>query len=60
MAATGQPCGGSTVAKTENGNFGAPDETRTFERGRLDLAWVIGDEPVVLIDWSGASNYAKT
>lgn len=22
-------------------------------------AWVIGDEPVVLIDWSGASNYAK-
>jgi len=22
-------------------------------------AWVVGDEPVVLIDWSGASNYAK-
>ena len=22
-------------------------------------AWVIGDEPVVLIDWWGASNYAK-
>ena len=22
-------------------------------------AWVIGDEPVVVIDWSGASNYAK-
>ena len=22
-------------------------------------AWVIGDEPVVLIDWFGASNYAK-
>jgi len=22
-------------------------------------AWVIGDQPVVLIDWSGASNYAK-
>ena len=21
--------------------------------------WVVGDEPVVLIDWSGASNYAK-
>lgn len=22
-------------------------------------AWVIGDEPVVLVDWYGASNYAK-
>lgn len=23
-------------------------------------AWVIGDEPVVLVDWYGASNYAKS
>jgi quercetin dioxygenase-like cupin family protein len=23
-------------------------------------AWVVGDEPVVVIDWSGASNYAKS
>ena len=23
-------------------------------------AWVIGDEPVVLIDWNGASNYGKS
>ena len=22
-------------------------------------AWVVGDEPVVMIDWSGAGNYAK-
>jgi hypothetical protein len=22
-------------------------------------AWVVGDEPVVLVDWSGATNYAK-
>lgn len=22
-------------------------------------AWVVGEEPVVLIDWAGASNYAK-
>jgi quercetin dioxygenase-like cupin family protein len=22
-------------------------------------AWVVGDEPVVLIDWAGASNYGK-
>jgi hypothetical protein len=23
-------------------------------------AWVVGDEPVVVIDWNGASNYAKS
>lgn len=23
-------------------------------------AWVVGDEPVVVVDWDGASNYAKT
>ncbi len=23
-------------------------------------AWVVGDEPVVLIDWAGAGSYAKT
>src|ERR1044072_3035778 len=23
-------------------------------------AWVVGDEPVVLVDWSGASTYAKS
>ena len=22
-------------------------------------AWVVGDEPVVLVDWQGATNYAK-
>jgi hypothetical protein len=22
-------------------------------------AWVVGDEPVVTVDWFGASNYAK-
>jgi hypothetical protein len=22
-------------------------------------AWVLGDEPVVVVDWFGASNYAK-
>jgi hypothetical protein len=22
-------------------------------------AWVVGDEPVVVIDWAGATNYAK-
>jgi hypothetical protein len=23
-------------------------------------AWVLGDEPVVVVDWFGASNYART
>jgi hypothetical protein len=23
-------------------------------------AWVIGDEPVIIVDWFGASNYAKS
>lgn len=119
----------TTHAIAEQKNFGAPDETRTFELGQVDLlqiggseigrltlqpgwrwsehvrpiagtdlceaphfqyhvsgttriemadgthfdavagdvtalpqghdAWVVGDEPVVLIDWWGASNYAK-
>jgi quercetin dioxygenase-like cupin family protein len=38
-----------------------------FEAGPGDVtalpsghdAWVVGDEPVVVVDWSGASNYAK-
>ena len=69
--------------KAEQKRFGTPDETRTFERGTLDLlriggaefdakpgdvtalpqghdAWVVGDEPVVVVDWYGASNYART
>ncbi len=117
------------MAEAEKSDFGTPDETRTFERGRLDLvriagseigrltlepgwrwsehvkplagtewceaphfqyqvsgrlrilmadgtefdstpgmvtalpqrhdAWVVGEEPVVIVDWWGASNYAK-
>ena len=39
----------------------------TFEAGPGDVimlppghdAWVVGNEPVVVIDWSGAINYAK-
>lgn len=115
--------------KAEQKNFGTPDETRSFEHGRVELlkigdseigrltlepgwrwsdhvkpiagtdlceaphfqyhvqgrlhvvmadgaefeagpgdvtampeghdAWVVGDEPVVVVDWWGASNYAK-
>ena len=118
------------MAEAELKRFSAPDETRTFEKGRVDLiniggatigrltlepgwrwsecvkpiagtewceaphfqyhvsgtlhcvlrdgtefdavpgdvtalghghdAWVVGDEPVVVVDWWGASNYAQS
>jgi hypothetical protein len=118
------------MAKAEQKDFETPDETRTFERGKVDLvrigdseigrltlepgwrwsdhvkpiagtdlceaphfqyhvagririqmadgtefeagpgdvtalpqghdAWVVGDDPVVLVDWWGASNYARS
>ena len=120
----------TAAAMAEQKRFAQPDETRTFELGRLDLvnigggvvgrlefqpgwrwsehikpaagtelceaphfqyhlqgtlrirmqdgtefdavpgdvtalpsghdAWVVGDEPVVIVDWFGASNYAKS
>jgi hypothetical protein len=46
-------------------NLTEPTETREFEEGRFEVykvghdAWVVGDEPVVVVDWYGASNYAK-
>jgi hypothetical protein len=44
------------------------DDGTSFEAGPGDItslpsghdAWVIGDEPVVVVDWYGASSYAKT
>jgi hypothetical protein len=43
------------------------DDGTEIEAGRGDVtslpsghdAWVVGDEPVVVVDWFGASNYAK-
>jgi hypothetical protein len=35
-----------------------PGDVSTLPSGHD--AWVVGDEPVVLIDWYGASNYAKS
>lgn len=119
-----------TTAAAERKNFGAPDETRPFELGKVELvqigggtvgrlilqpgwrwskhvkplvktelceaphfqylvsgvlhivmsdgtewdatpgevalvpsghdAWVVGNEPVVVVDWNGATDYAKT
>ncbi len=34
-----------------------PGEVVTLPSGHD--AWVVGNEPVVLVDWAGASNYAK-
>ncbi len=34
-----------------------PGEVTRLEAGHD--AWVVGDEPVVVIDWQGASEYAK-
>jgi hypothetical protein len=34
-----------------------PEEVSALPPGHD--AWVVGSDPVVLIDWSGASNYAK-
>jgi hypothetical protein len=44
------------------------DDGKEFIAGPGDItslpsghdAWVVGDEPVVVVDWYGASNYAKT
>lgn len=43
------------------------DDGTEFEAGPGDVtslpmghdAWVVGDEPVVVVDWYGASNYAR-
>jgi hypothetical protein len=37
--------------ETEHRSFGTPDETREFPHGHA--------EPAVVVDWYGASNYAK-
>ena len=52
------------VAGTLRGRWPtAPSSTRaraTSPRCRTGHdAWVVGDEPVVVVDWWGASNYAK-
>jgi hypothetical protein len=48
----------------ERRSFAGPDEARDFPNGTADMtsghdAWVMGDEPVVVVDWFRAGNYAK-
>jgi len=46
------------VRMTDGSEFEAgPGEITALPSGHD--AWVVGNEPVVLIDWAGASNYAK-
>ncbi|MGH3179048.1 MAG: hypothetical protein ACRDPF_34860 [Streptosporangiaceae bacterium] len=56
----------TTPDETRSFDYGALDllQIGGAEIGRLTLqpghdAWVVGDEPVVVVDWYGASNYAS-
>ena len=51
-------------------SLNSPEETHPFEAdmGKLKLvnmervavgAWIVGDEPCVVIDWQGFTDYAK-
>jgi hypothetical protein len=50
-----------------SGRLASPDDGTEFVAGPGDItslssghdAWVIGDAPVVVVDWFGASNYAR-
>jgi hypothetical protein len=55
------------MAPMQHLSFARSDETRTFEKGKVDLAlippghdaWVLGNLPVVAIDIDGLVDYAK-
>jgi hypothetical protein len=45
------------MQETEHRSFEVPEETRHFPSGHD--ARVVSDEPVVTVDWFGASSHAK-
>src|SRR5690242_10598723 len=46
------------VVMADGTGFGArPGDVTALPQGHD--AWVVGDEPVVVVDWYGASNYAR-
>jgi hypothetical protein len=48
-----------TVRIADGAEFDArPGDVTALPQGHD--AWVVGDEPVVVVDWFGASNYART
>jgi len=53
-----QVSGKMHVKMTDGTEFDlVPGEVSALPQGHD--AWVVGNEPVVVIDWAGASNYAK-
>ncbi len=50
---------GQLAIRMDNGSefTAGPGDVTSLPSGHD--AWVVGDEPVVLVDWYGASNYAK-
>jgi hypothetical protein len=53
------PLSGRLVARMDDGTEveGGPGDITSLPPGHD--GWVVGDEPAVIIDWYGASNYAK-
>jgi hypothetical protein len=51
---------GRLAIRMDDGNefIATPGDVTSLPQGHD--AWVIGDDPVVVVDWYGASNYAKT
>jgi hypothetical protein len=50
---------GKLAIRMDDGNefIAEPGDVTALPKGHD--AWVVGDEPVVVVDWYGASNYAK-
>ena len=46
-----------TARKPDQRHPARPGDVTSLPKGHD--AWVIGDEPVVVVDWFGATNYAK-
>jgi len=52
-------CGQLAIRMDDGTEFIAgPGDITSLPKGHD--AWVVGDEPVVVVDWFGASNYAKS
>ncbi len=58
-AALPVPRGGTLAIQMDDGTefVAKPGDVTSLPSGHD--AWVVGDEPVVVVDWFGASNYAK-
>jgi quercetin dioxygenase-like cupin family protein len=51
--------GGRLAIRMDDGTefIAGPGDVTSLPKGHD--AWVVGDEPVVVVDWYGASNYAR-